>query len=153
MQLILNDLENLPIKLRPALDNDKAFIKKSWVNSFGVSDFAKPIQKQIYRSHHSTIVEHLLQKSQTMILCNKEEEEEILSFVTYRKLPQMFIIDYIYTKAPYRKMKFASYLLAKITNQLDDDTIVFHTHETNPWKSFKNALKSEYDPYLLHIRL
>ena len=145
----------LPIKLRPALQTDRNFIKSCWMKSFMETPQGRSMKPSIYKKFQGKLVEDLLNKSIVMILCNEEVEDEIYTFISYRKPNGVMIIDYIYTKHPYRKMGLAKLLINKIIESTEENDSVFYTH--NRWKNdiprAINGVDFIYNPYLLNMNI
>jgi len=145
----------LPLKLRPALQTDRNFIKSCWIKSFMETPFGRSMKPSIYKKFQGNLVEDLLTRSITMILCNEEVEDEIYTFVCYRKPSGILIVDYIYTKQPYRKMGLAKLLINKVIESVEDIDTLYYTH--NRWKndlphSFA-GVSLVYNPYLLNMNI
>jgi hypothetical protein len=130
-------------------EEDKSFIFSSWLRSYRNSHFASPLCNAVYFEHHKKIVEQLLNNAEVVILCAKNDEDHIYSFICYSHLsPKLSTIHFIYTKYPYRKMGIAQHLYNLAVGGTSGATICI-THYSAHLKQKITDLNIIYNPYLL----
>jgi hypothetical protein len=80
--------------LRPS---DRAFVANSWLRSYeGVPEMPRPRYWQTY----SAIVDGILDRCPVTVLCNPEDEGQILAWACHASDPA--VLHYVYVKAAFR---------------------------------------------------
>lgn len=137
---------DLPISLRALEETDKAYIIKTWIQDYSLSEFARRINKKIYRQHQKWIVTKLFKNAKFIIICHEEIQDEMMGFMCFRELEEVMCVDYLYIKPYYRNMGLGKMLMQVLIDSTNKP--IFYSHQTKCWSFFRN-FKAQYDPYLL----
>jgi len=129
---------------------DESFIYANWLcHFFEQSYFAIRITDKIYFEGHRGVIDKLLQKSQTLMAVDEQDEDVIVGFMVY-ELSTEPVIHYIFIKEDFRKIGIGKKLLAKVT----DGTFSFTHWSYDVDKIEKKSTYQKrmiYNPYLLGI--
>ena len=125
--------------VRPATSLDTAFVFSSWLRSLRPH---APMLKTLFMRGQHALIESIIRRpgTQVSVLCLEEAPETILGWICWSK----GTAHYVYVKADFRCMGFATRLL-EATTGLDS---VSYTHRT-PAVRFFGRYAPVYDPYIL----
>lgn len=137
----------LPVKLRPAIQEDVPFIFNAWLRSYRTSDFARNIDSKIYYSEQHNLIERLLQKSETLVIVSETDSTQIYGFICSTKTDGILTIHYLYVKHSFRKLGLARSLLQVAKH--DPSIASVYTHETKTGKKLSKIFNMFYHPYIL----
>ena len=137
----------LPIRLRPATQEDVPFIFNSWLRSYKYSRWTKNITSQIYYSEHHKLIEKLLKNFSTIIACNDNDPSQIYGFISAGYVEGIFCMHYIYVKRTFRNLGIARTLLNSFEH--DATTAGVFTHDTRASEKLAAKYNMVYHPYLL----
>ena len=133
------------VKLRPGRPSDLNFILQSWCKSLRCSDTFKKMPSSLYWRKIKDLSTHFLSCKDTVVLCSKDCDDQILAWMCYERLdePGINTVYFAYTKRPFRKLGAITYLFAQIFG--DDPTqYVFSTADAH---AAAKRLKAIYNPF------
>lgn len=142
--------EGLPLRIRPATNEDIGFIFNSWMRSYrDKGTGCKNVPTVIYDQNQHKLIERLLQNATTLIACNDEDPSQIFGYICAEYIQGAFVVHYAYTKHSMRKFGVFSHLL----NAFQHDATVAgcYTHQTSVAYRLENKYQLIYHPYLLVI--
>lgn len=137
----------LPIRLRPATQDDVPFLFSSWLKSYKYSLWAKNITNTIYFAEHHKVIERLLKNYNVIIACNNDDPTQIFGFICAGKVDGIFCLHYIYVKHSFRNLGIGKQLLNAF--QHDASTAAVYTHHTRIAERLAPKYNFVYHPYLL----
>jgi hypothetical protein len=153
------------LKIRKGRKTDIPFISNSWVKSFRNGAFVRGIPNELYYRYHRRIVSELLQKSLVAVLCERQDEDQIVGYVVAERSEEgALLVHYVYVKHDFRKTGFAKSMIDMLI-EAENPIAVFYTHKTFPVLQYRDKYKAEkrldywpmrewiYNPYLLFARL
>ena len=140
------NIEDLPIKVRPAVEGDVPFIFSSWLKSYRASLFAKQVSNTVFFSEHHKVIEGILKTSTTLVLCSADDVTNIYGYICAEKIDGIFVLHYAYIKHPYRTLGLAKFLL----NQFNHETgsAAMASHMTRIGADLAPKYGFVYSPYL-----
>lgn len=142
------DIQDL-VELRRIKPKDRAFIFSSWLRSFRDAPFAKNISNTIYFEHHHELIERLLDESEVIIACDKNDPDTICGFICAQMIDGIFTIHYIYTKHTYRRLGIGEYLLNAFEH--DTQSLGCYTHHNKIANKLAAKYNLVYHPYLMAV--
>lgn len=123
--------EATPLKLRPAVPGDVAFLSSTWKQNFWrESPWANRIRWPIFDAGHAPIVQRLLERSKVLVACDPTLEDEIAGYLVW----EPNVLHWAYVKPAFRRAGVFSSLLAA-TGLPADLAGVAVTHGTRAWFS------------------
>lgn len=137
------------VLIRPATDDDRAFISASWLRSYRASGFAERIPSDVYWSRwgHSGFVDAVLDGQfglWPLVACLPSDPSFAYGFAAYAlSYENRTLLHYLYVKQAYRRNGVGLQLLGEVGPRVV-------THDTPAWRSFaaKHGIKFEYvHPY------
>jgi hypothetical protein len=140
--------EQLPIKLRAALEADAAFIFNSWLRSYRFGDLAKNCDNAVYFSEHHKLIEGLLKRCKTVIACASDNPADIYGYICYEQVEGILVMHYCYVKHSFRNMGIARELMVEAGHDRNQSAALF-THFTEPCRKLQAKLNLVYHPYIL----
>lgn len=129
--------------IRAATDNDIPYIFSSWLKSYKAT--LPNVPTNIYYSQQHKVIEDILAKSQTIILCSSEDPNQIFSYIVFEATTEQTTIHWINTKYTYRRLGFAQQLL----DLLPTDAPKFYTHQARAASTIANKYDISYNPFLI----
>lgn len=135
---------DIPLSFRVSSEKDLAFIYHNWLGSYR---FNNTIHPQVFFFEHRRVLDRLIRKSQSLILCNPEDPDHIYGFAFYELDPLNSIIHYIYVKPAYRNLGMAKKLIEMMG--LDLDKRILCSHLTPISRKLRKQLNALFNPYLL----
>lgn len=125
--------EVAPLKLRPAVPGDVAFLSSTWKQNFWrESPWANRIRWPIFDAGHAPIVQRLLERSKVLVACDPTLEDEIAGYAIFSHEPN--VLHWAYVKPAFRRAGVFAQLLAA-TGFPADLSGVEITHGTRAWFS------------------
>src|SRR5690349_7490122 len=92
-------------------DSDHAFVYATWLQSFrSLSDFAKPIPKDIYFPHQHDRIERLLKRAKLEVAIPAGESDRLHTILGYA-VTDGALLHWLYVKGNWRRMGIGSELL------------------------------------------
>lgn len=123
------------VTIRDAQVSDQAFIYSSFLKGlYYGNDWFKAIDKNTFMSKYKAVLESLLIKSTTKVVCLKDDPETVLGYAIY----QPGVLHYTFIKPPFRRMG-----LAKSIIPVD---VVYCSHLTKLGKAIKPK-QWKFDPW------
>lgn len=116
----------LPLKIRIARPNEKNFFTDCWIKNMRSKEPYKFMDYKLLSREYFPIIQTLLDEGCTVVCTHEDEDDEIFSFVNFKPMPDFQVVNFVYTKKPYRKLGIAKYLLEKTVEQQDGP--IFFTH-------------------------
>lgn len=113
---------DVKLAFRPADGEDLNFIFSAWLKSFRNNSWVKSAPNPVYYRYQHELIEKALSRGDCIIAHPEGSPEHILGFVAFEERGGMFIVNYLYVKQPYRKLKIATELLSKFPR------VDFYTH-------------------------
>ena len=98
------DLKTLPVRVRPAEQNDAAMIYDSWLKAHAAQNKDQPAWS--FYPLHKKIVRRLLKDSVTLLVCGStpESQDDIYTWICgHRTREGQLILHYAFTKMLFRK--------------------------------------------------
>lgn len=146
MQLDLTRVKRV-VKLRPYdEETDKRYIQSTLLKSvyMGARCFEGVGEKEFNEKMMSKIYAKVLD-SNCLIACNADDPTQIFGYILYK--PNN-IVDWIYIKKDFRKLKIATYLFTEIFGECDryEISYPFETYMTQRLKEkFKHRIKMKHN--------
>lgn len=137
---------DIAIRIRPANEEDIAFIFNSWLKSYRNSLFARDVPPPVYFAEHHKVLETLVKTNTVLIACNPEESNQIYGYMVGGQLEGVFVLHYAYVKHPYRGLGVGKLLLKAFNH--DRNIAGFHTHSTRIGRDIAIRYNLIYSPYL-----
>jgi hypothetical protein len=118
------------LAIRKAVFKDTRYITSSWLNSHYASPSNKGIRKSEYFRNEHKMLEVILPRATTLVLCNGTNLDQILGWVCYEKLAgNILLLHYVNMKQPYRKRGLARYLMEEVL-ELEAPSQVLYSYWT-----------------------
>lgn len=136
--------------IRKAIPKDIPFIYETWLKSYRLdSSLGRLTRSSIFFENYRTVVDKILQDSNTDIACLREDEDIILGYL----VSEDKILHYSFVKEAFRKIGIAKSLVL----HREVDGILKHkdfkiTHETFHVERIVDKYELEFNPYLLFNR-
>ena len=134
-------------------ETDLNYIYDSWLEDFRSSHFT-PVKdkksasfvalmpRELYYKEQRPRFQKILSKSKVLLVCNKEDEDQIFGYAIYRFLGDITILSWIYVRPVYRKLGISKRMIKEI-GEID---VVTHATPARWWFLKKNNLI--YNPYM-----
>jgi hypothetical protein len=141
------------LRIRKAISKDVRYITSSWLNSYYHSPANKGIRKSEFFHVEHKMLEVILPRATTLVLCNASNVDQILGWVCYEKLAgNIVLLHYVNMKQPYRKRGLARYLVEEVL-EIEDPSQVFYSYYTDQAAHIIRRHKDEmgswrHNPYL-----
>jgi GNAT superfamily N-acetyltransferase len=140
-------MEEIPIHLRRAQEDDVPLIYDSWMKSFKSSRFAQTVDPNVYYPEQHSVISYLLARTQVVLAVSDEAEKQIYGYLCYDPSQGPLILHYCYVKQPYRGFGIATKLISTVLKQ---DQPFYYTHDTGEMRSLLE--KGCFNPFLLMQR-
>tara|TARA_Y100001973_G_C5130868_1_gene297706 strand:+ start:472 stop:1068 length:597 start_codon:yes stop_codon:yes gene_type:complete len=95
------NIQKLPVRIRPADHNDQNLIYSSWLKSYAALNKDQP--KMVVWKLHAPVVKQLLERSVTLVACDKEEGDNVYAWMCAERTPKFFVLHFAYTKSMFRR--------------------------------------------------
>ena len=139
------ETEKLPVAMRMANETDLPFIFNAWLKSHKNSRFAKDIDSTIYFQEHHNLIEKLLKRYDTVVICSKDDPEHIYGFANGGSTEGIFTLNYIYVKHTFRNMGIATTLFNAFEH--DSASAGIYTHSNHFSAKMDRKYAMIYHPY------
>ena len=139
--------QNNPIRLRPLIEDDLAFIFNSWLKSYRFSDLAEKITNTIYFADHHKVIERLIEDSKVVVACNEEDPSQVYGYIVGGALDGIALLHFIYVKHTFRNMGVGKTLLDAMGH--DKEKAGVYTHHTRMADKLAAKYNFVYHPYLM----
>jgi ribosomal protein S18 acetylase RimI-like enzyme len=93
--------------IRDALPSDLAYVKNTWVKSFGDSPWGQSLNRAVYREGHSRLVEALTERCAIAIACDTEDTDVVFGWLAY----EGGVVHFCYVREAMRRQGIARSLL------------------------------------------
>lgn len=118
------------IRIRKAVSKDVRYITSSWLNSYYHSPVNKGTRKSEFFLLEHKMLEVILPRATTLVLCNASNVDQILGYICYEVLAGgVLVIHYVNMKQPYRKRGLARYLVEEVLD-IESPSQVLYTYFT-----------------------
>jgi ribosomal protein S18 acetylase RimI-like enzyme len=139
--------KNNPVRLRPLIEDDLAFIFNSWLKSYRFSHFAEKITNTIYFSDQHKLIEKLIGSSNVVVACNEEDPSQVYGYIVGGEVDGISLLHFIYVKHTFRNMGVGKTLLDAMGH--DKDKAGVYTHHTRMADKLSSKYNFVYHPYLM----
>ena len=139
--------QNNPIRLRPLIEDDLAFIFNSWLKSYRFSHLAEKITNTIYFADHHKVIERLIEDSSVVVACNEEDPSQVYGYIVGGALDGIALLHFIYVKHTFRNMGVGKTLLDAMGH--DKEKAGVYTHHTRMADKLAAKYNFVYHPYLM----
>lgn len=144
------DLQNLPIRIRKATEEDISFIFNSWLKSYRDSTFAKSITNTIYFNEHHKLIEDLLKECNVLIACNDENPGDIYGYSVSEVVQGFFVLHFVYVKHTFRQLGIGRSLVENAG--VDFKKASLCTHITKYGERLAEKFNMVHSPYVAFLR-
>lgn len=137
------------LSIRPMVEHDTNFIYNSWLKS-AQADHDLPNSKffDSYRDH----IKEILKRSKVIVACDPEDPTFLHGYMVCQQVEGVFILHWVYVKAPFRKMGVASDLIRSEFPALKQEPLVI-TYKNNKRSKMYESLKTIYKPEFRSIQI
>lgn len=139
--------KTLPIRLRPANQEDVPFIFNSWLKSYRNSLFARNITNTTYFTEHHKLIQRIVKKNQVIVACNDQDPSQVYGYICAGHIDGIFVLHYIYVKHSFRNLGVGKALLNSFNH--DINTAAIYTHHTRIAEKLAAKYSFLYHPYVL----
>ena len=139
--------QNSPVRLRPLIEDDLAFIFNSWLKSYRFSHFAEKITNTIYFSDQHKLIEKLIGDSKVVVACNGEDPSQVYGYIVGGEVDGISLLHFIYVKHTFRNMGVGKTLLDALGH--DKEKAGVYTHHTRMADKLAAKYNFVYHPYLM----
>ena len=154
-------MSEVSLLVRKAKAMDIPFLTNSWLESFREGFMVSAIPNRAYYAHHHQVIEQLLSKATTLIVCPAEEPDIIMGWIcaevmevydeANKPVPAL-VIHYVYTKRTFRKAEVAKRLFTFLVEE-EKPKMVLATHLTGVGARLLRKVNGTYNPYILFMDL
>lgn len=144
--------EPVQMLIRPATDEDMAFVFHSWLMTYRKAPATVGIPSNVFYAQHHKLIERLIEDpaTQIMIVCPSNDKELICAYMVASPVQntngKAMMIHFVYVKETFRLLGLAK-TLAKGFG-INNDTVLFCSHYTTPAKPLVEKFGIVYNPYL-----
>ncbi len=131
--------------IRAAEESDLNFIYSSWLKAMRRT--TGHIDKEVFYPNHRRLVEALIDKSQILIACSDEDQNQIFGYLVKEERFKVPILHFLYVKSPFRRMGIGTQLFKMIG--LPEGALMPVTHFTAYHEYVAPKWGLVYNPYLL----
>jgi len=139
-------MNDLPITIRPAVDTDYGYILATWTRSHHKVHPFNFISNDLYFPYQTKLINKILAKATTMVVCLDDEPNQIVGYVVYENYANDIVIHHAAVKGIFRRLGIMRFLLKEI-GAVDKSLIV--THYFDLFKKIRDKYKLIYDPIFL----
>lgn len=149
---------SFPTLLRGAMIGDVAILRDSWLRSFRQSYHVRGVESPIYFKEHRRIVDILLGRGTTLVMCDKAQPDFVFGWVNFEVEDNWIILHFLYVKGPYQDYKLGTQMMQAIIESEPNARGILYTHQTKAGKSWAAKMTERapedlpvvYDPYFLY---
>ena len=116
------------LKIRQARPDENNFFADSWIKNMRANEPFKNMDFAILSKEYFPVIQTMLKEFDTFVATHEEEDNEILSFINFRLSDKFHMVNFIYTKKPYRKLGVARELIQKTILDNKHGQPIFFTH-------------------------
>lgn len=138
--------EELPIRVRPAVEGDIAFIFSSWLKSYRSALQVKQIINTVFFAEHHKVIEGILKTSTTYVICDAADPVNIFGYICAEEIDGVFVLHYIYVKHTYRNLGLGKLLLNQFNHETGSAGMC--THLTKIGEKLAEKYGFVFSPYL-----
>lgn len=131
---------DLPLIIRPPVEQDLNFIFNSWLKSYRNSSFAEHIPNDIYFTFQKEVIRLLLERSTIFVAVNPEDSSQVYGYLVFEDN----IVHWCYVKFTYRKLG----VMRKLLKATGCDSYLC-THINKNFSNLKTKFNVVYHPWLL----
>lgn len=142
------------ILIRRGVIGDVPFVTNSWLTSFRKSAYTWGVGNSEYNAFHHKLLEALVPQSMLVVLCNRNNPDQILGWAVYQKLEgDVLVLHYVYIKFAFRRNGFARCLVDEIMDHERPRAVIW-THRTEIGAKIQKNLPElsswRLNPYLMY---
>lgn len=142
-----NARENLPVRIREAIQPDMPFVYSSWLRQHSYSAFASGIPKATFFSNHRKIISKLVEKSDVYIACDPADMGIMYGFICGEQ-HEWPLLHYAFVKGRFRRYGIFKMLLGELGWTPDKEVVMSHFFCSKP--IYIEGKQMMYNPYILH---
>jgi ribosomal protein S18 acetylase RimI-like enzyme len=139
--------QNLPIRLRPATEEDVPFVFNSWLKSYRSSVATKHISNTIFFAEQHKIIEALVIQNQVIMACNDKDPTQVYGYICAGQVDGIFTLHFVYVKHSFRNLGIGKMLLNAFDH--NTDTAAIYTHHTRFADKLAPKFNFVYHPYTI----
>jgi len=139
--------QQLILQTRQAFTSEFNFIYNSWIKSGYRSNTYSHVDKNLYTLNQHDIVSGLLARAKTLVAHEPGKPENLLGYIVYDIVDNVFVVYYAYTKEMFRKLGIQKILLKSAGYNLN--SMGFYTHNTKHGDNAARHVNLFFNPYLL----
>ena len=110
-------------------EDDNAFMYAVWLRGQRNEGTNQFIGNKIYYANLTDRIKPLIERCQTIVVCNPDLHEQVYGFVCFEWLDSVCIIHYIHVKTPFRKMGVGKNLLTQANPRFGkEETVISFTN-------------------------
>jgi hypothetical protein len=143
----VQDLDRIPVRIRPAESNDAHMIIDSWLKSYAAQNKDQP-SWALYPMQ-KTVIRRLLKDGVTLVAAGNthESQNDIYAWMCAQRSPSgIFILHYSFTKMIFRKRGLFTALLGGYDHKRGEN--IFCSHRGWLMKEIKDRYSMRYVPQL-----
>lgn len=148
----MSDGQALPVRIRRATKRDIPFITNSWLRSLRNAPQVQGIPNNTYYYQHHKLLEQLIPRSVVLVICNENDEDQILGWCCAEVVDTALVVHYVYIKHPFRKLGLATRLV-KLLEESEQPPAIMHTHMTEIGRRIVKEKDWVFNPYLAWTKL
>lgn len=134
--------------IRPIQSDDESFVYSTWLKNYRHSStFAREIRDGIFFKFHHKVIERILKRGVTSIVCLQDDPNTILGYLVTEEWEGLGILHYCYVKYAFRQMGLATRLI-KSSDVMRSSVEFSHLTEDIP-HLLKVIPTMQYNPYLI----
>lgn len=148
-------MESNEVRIRPATKRDIPFITSGWLEGFREAPMVRGVPNNLYYYYHHKILERLLPRSTVLVMCNAEDDDQLMGFCCAEVMDKCLVLHYIYVKHAFRNLGVAKQFI-KLLQTTEKTAAVQYTAKTPAIFPLELKMKNQgmvYNPYLLYTTL
>ena len=130
----IKDLDQLEVRIRPADEGDNNLIYSSWLKSY--AGLNKDIPRLVTFKIHAPVVQRILERSITLVACDKHDGENVYAWLTAERKPKFLILHFAYTKAAFRRWGLQKALAAAFDYKRGEQ--IMSSHRSHIFKKLRS---------------
>jgi len=142
-----SEKEELPIRIREAIQPDIPFVYSSWLHQHCHSAFAAGVPKAIFFSNHRRIIDELITKADLYVACDASDLSVMYGFICGEE-HEWPLVHYAYVKKKFRGFGIGKMLLEQLGWEPEKEVVTSHFFAAKPLRI--GGKKVLYNPYILH---
>lgn len=157
-----------PIRIRPMVDTDRAFVFQTWLKDYGRAPTPRQMQPEIYNLEQRRVIERLMSTAAVAIACDEDQPNTILgwacgevwaSVVEGALVDTAAVVHYMYVPRHFRERAIGKRLLEHLVgaDAIAGKLPLFYSHLPEPRHvdgqrlpniALTMAKDPRYNPYL-----